>query len=139
MLQFQEVFLISLRLSFVLAVLYRVLTKPAEMRRIKEDMKFLKEKVSSAQRAGNTEEAKRYSSDMMKASSQQFKASMKPMFASMIIFFFCLGWINTTYAEMFVTIPFALPFLGAQLNWFWWYLIITMPATMIFRKGLGVE
>ena len=139
MLQFQEVLLISIGLSFVLAVLYRILTKPAEMRRIKEDMKFLKEKVSSAQRAGNTEEAKRYSSDMMKASSQQFKASMKPMFASMIIFFFCLGWINTTYAEMLVTLPFALPFLGLQLNWFWWYLIITMPATMIFRKGLGVE
>ncbi len=136
---FQEVLVFSVLLSFILALIYRVLIKPEDMRRIKEDMKFLREKVNSAQRSGNQDEVKRYSSDMMKASQEQFKVSMKPMFASMILFFFFLGWINTTYAEMMITLPFALPFLGLQINWFWWYIIITLPTTMVFRKALGVE
>lgn len=216
LLPFQDVLIFSLMLSFVLALIYRLLTKPAEIRRIKEDMKFLREKVSKAQRSGNAEEAKKFSSDMMKASQEQFKASMKPMFASMILFFFFLGWLNAAYGgavidfkdsptsifsyegsehkilheaignankvsidfnddgtfsesetffdgdmfqygggywrvgnvddqkkltlEMMVAgAPFAFPFLGANLNWFWWYIIITLPSTMLFRKALGVE
>lgn len=139
LLPFQDVLIFSLLLSFALAVIYRLLTKPAEIRRIKEDMKFLREKVNKAQRAGNTDEVKKFSSDMMKASQEQFKASMKPMMASMILFFFFLGWLNTAYIDMLVTLPFAVPFLGLQINWFWWYIIITLPSTMLFRKALGVE
>jgi uncharacterized membrane protein (DUF106 family) len=139
MLPFQELFLYSLGLSLLLALLYRFLTNPKELKRIKQELSYYREKVNSAQKVGNDAEVKRLSSEMMKASSAQFKASMKPMFASMIIFFFALGWFSTTFAELAVTLPFAIPFLGPTLNWFWWYLIITVPATMVFRKALGVE
>lgn len=136
---FEEVLVYSVLLSFILALIYRVLVKQGDMRRVKADMVFLREKSGKAQRAGNLEEARQYQGDMMKASQEQFKLSMKPMMASMILFFFFLGWLNTTYAAMQVTLPFALPFLGQTFNWFWWYLIITMPCTILFRKALGVE
>ena len=35
--------------------------------------------------------------------------------------------------------PVDLPFVGKYLTWFWLYIFITLPTTLIFRKVLGVE
>ena len=87
---FIEITLISLALAFVLSLLYRFLTKPGEMRRIKKEMKFYQDKSKEAQKAGDTAKANEYMKDMMKASQQQFKQNMKPMMAScMEISIFC--------------------------------------------------
>ena len=97
-----EVLLISLALSFLLAGLYRVLTKPEEIRKIKQDMEFHKKKANEAQKAGRTEEAKKHTNDMMKCSQKQMGQSMKPMLASMIIFFILLGWLASAYGAVIV-------------------------------------
>ncbi len=34
--------------------------------------------------------------------------------------------------------PLSIPFIGSELSWFWWYLIIIFPGSMIFRKLLDV-
>lgn len=36
-------------------------------------------------------------------------------------------------------VPFRMPFLGNYLTWFWFYIIITIPTSLIFRKVLGVH
>jgi len=223
---FIEVTLISLALAFVLSLLYRFLTKPGEMRRIKKEMKFYQDKSKEAQKAGDTAKANEYMKDMMKASQQQFKQNMKPMMASMLIFFIFLGWIQGAYAGVIVDlnanpdatfnyagaerriyyekvtgegedwtiragidlngdgqfsqdeifdenaifphegaywkvnpviegtdkkenaarfelliarVPVPIPFIGYYLSWFWWYILITIPCTMLFRKLLGVD
>jgi uncharacterized membrane protein (DUF106 family) len=226
---FMGITLISIALSLLISVIYRVLTKPDEVRKAKEDMKFYKNKMSEAQKAGDKEKANEYAGEMMRASQTQMKHSMKPMMATMLIFFLLLGWLNSNYGgvsanlgedpdatfgyageehkiryekvagesgpgftvgvdfdddglfsqdetfdrgevflykgafwranpamegffifatekedavhfEMLVTrLPFALPFLGYYLTWFWWYIFISLPATIVFRKMLGVE
>ena len=136
---FIEVTLISLTLSFVLSLLYRFLTNPDEMKTIKKEMKFYKEKSSEAQKAGDAAKASEYMKDMMKASQQQFKQNMKPMMASMLVFFLILGWMHSTFASVLVQLPVTVPFAGNDLGWFWWYIIITIPCTMLFRKLLGVD
>jgi len=141
----------SIALSLVTSVVYRVMTNPKEMKRVKEDAKFYNEKVKKAQKAGNKEEVDRYTGEMLKASQKQMKMTMKPMFVSMIIFFLVLGTFHTTFADLVIKLPFALPLptwetagipfitIAAELNWFWWYVIITLPCTIVFRKMLGVE
>ena len=141
----------SVILSLVISVIYRVLTNPKEVRRIKEEAKFYNQKVKKAQKAGNKEEVNRYTGEMMKASQKQMKITMKPMLASMVLFLFILGGFHTTFAELLIPLPFSLPlptwemagfpfvYLTAELNWFWWYVIITLPCTLAFRKALGVE
>ena len=133
------VLVFSLVLSFVIAVLYRVLTNPEEIRRIKEELKFYREKSKKAQKASNTAEVQKLTNDMLKLSQKQMSMMMKPMFVSAIVFFIALGWLHSTFSEVVVNLPFPLPFFGAELTWFWWYVIITLPATFIFRKALGVE
>jgi uncharacterized membrane protein (DUF106 family) len=47
---------------------------------------------------------------------------------------------NAVNFEMLVArMPFTVPFIGNYLTWFWWYIFISIPATMVFRKMLGVE
>ncbi|MBN2330639.1 MAG: DUF106 domain-containing protein [Candidatus Aenigmarchaeota archaeon] len=225
---FMGITLVSLGLSLLIAVIYRVLTKPDEVRKAKDDMKFYKNKMSEAQKAGDKQKANEYASEMMKASQLQMRHSMKPMMATMVLFLFLLGWLNGNYGgvnadfgenpdaefayagtehdlnyqahvedgasftigvdfdddgqfsqdetfdkgevfsyegafwrvnpategflmfatekpeavhfEMLVArLPFELPFLGSYLTWFWWYIFLSIPGTMVFRKLLGVE
>ena len=94
---FLTITLISVGLSVTISVIYRVLTKPDEIRKMKDDMKFHKEKMNQAKKDGNKEKMNEYAGEMMKASQKQFRTSMKPMMATMLIFFLLLGWLNTNF------------------------------------------
>lgn len=144
----QEVLLWSLLLSLILSALYRILTKPGDIKRLKEEMKFYREKSKKAQKEGNTEEVNRLLSETMKVNTKMMKSNMKPMIASLAIFFIALGFLRDTYSTFLIQLPFTLPLISYSfpfillrdsIGWFWWYILITIPATFIFRKLLGVE
>lgn len=99
-----EVFMYTMILSFILALLYRFLTNPDEMKRIKENTKEIKEKLNRAQKSKDTAQVSALTSEMLKNSQQQFTKSMKPMFASMILFMVFLGWIGAQYGNVIVPI-----------------------------------
>ena len=134
-----DILLMTLGMSFVLALIYRFLTDPQEMRRIKANMKEIQAKVKKAQKDGDMDRVNALTSEMLKGSQQQFTKNMKPMIVSMFIFFIFLGFLRAQYAELSIPLPFTIPFLGSSIGWFWWYLIITLPSTFMFRKVLGVD
>jgi len=136
---YQEVLIISLILSLIMVLITKLLTNQDVIKKAKREMKFYQEKIKKAQSSGDKEAAAKLSNDMLKASSKQLRQSMKPMFVSLIIFVIALGWLAAEYGELLINVPITLPFLGNQLNWFWWYLIIVLPTSFIFRKMLGVE
>lgn len=221
---FMTITLLSLGLSLFITVIYRILTKPDDVRKMKDDMKFYKEKMNEAKKAGDKAKMNEYASEMLKASQGQFRMSMKPMMVTMLVFVFLLGWLNTNFggvtadftqnvtafsygdvehaisyegdASDFVTgvdfnddgtftsdetfrkgeifeykdtywkpnaategfymfatekddgvhfemliarMPFLLPYIGSYISWFWWYIFISLPATFLFRKLMGVE
>lgn len=43
------------------------------------------------------------------------------------------------FSMLVVKLPVALPFIGSYLTWFWWYIFVSIPSTIVFRKMLGVE
>lgn len=136
---YQEVLIISIALSLLIVILTKLLTNQDEIKKAKREMKFYQEKIKKAQKAGDNQTVSKLSNDMLKASSKQLRQSMKPMFVSLIIFVIALGWLAAEYGELVINLPVTLPFLGSELNWFWWYLIIVLPTSFIFRKVLGVE
>ncbi len=222
---FLSITLISLGLSATITIIYRVLTKPDEMRKMKDDTKFYKEKMNQAKKAGDMAKMNEYASEMLKVNQTQLRMSMRPMMATMLLFFLLLGWLNTNFGgitadfsgdnsptfdyngqshamtyqndstsftvgvdlndngafsqdetfssgdvfglggvywrpvqatsgfmlfqapqamtvhfEMLIAkAPFEIPFIGSYLTWFWWYIFISLPATFILRKVLGVE
>ena len=222
---FITITLMSLGLSLAITIIYRILMNPDEVRKLKGDMKFYKEKMNEAKKAGDTAKMNDYASEMLKASQKQFGMSMKPMMATMLLFFMLLGWLNTSFGgvtadfsgggpayftyngdnhsmayqggadgfvvsvdfnddgrfspdetfsqdevferegvfwkpvqktegfflfaqpkedavqfDMFIAqAPFSIPFIGDYLTWFWWYVLLSLPATFALRKVMGVE
>lgn len=134
-----EITILTLALSLVISVIYRFLTDPAAIRNLKQEMKIIQEKANKAQKEGDTKKAGELTSEMLKLSQKQLGMSMKPMMFSFIVVAAAFYWLGTQYAEVMINAPFTIPFLGAQLNWFWWYILLTIPATWVFRKLLGVE
>ncbi len=92
-----EIFIWAMALSFIITLVYRIFTKPEEMRKIKEEMKFYKEKSNEARKRKDMKKAEEYMSEMMKVSQKQFRMNMKPMFVSMIIVIFLLGFVHQAY------------------------------------------
>ncbi|MBM3304229.1 MAG: DUF106 domain-containing protein [Candidatus Aenigmarchaeota archaeon] len=136
---FIELLIWSVLLAFATAVLYRLLTKPAEMRRLKQDMNDLKDRANKATKSGDTKEATRLTTEMLKSNQAVFRMNMKPMMASMLLFIFVLGALAARFADMSIAAPFTIPFIGDSFNWFWWYFIVVIAGNFIFRKLLGVE
>jgi len=210
---FQEIFLVSLALSLVMTLAAKFLTNQAELRKVKKDMEFYREKATKAQKAGDAKKANEYSSEMLKASSRQFRQSMKPMIFSLLIVVVAASWFGVNYGdvplnfanntnplftyqgvahkaeliqegnvskvgvdlnldgtispgEIFIqgstfssggmhwivnvqgeqavfsgvvaNSPISIPLLGNALNWFWWYVLIVIPFSTVFRKLLDV-
>jgi len=98
----QDIFIWAIFLSLIITVIYRVFTKPEEIRKIKEEMKFYREKANEAQKRKDTKKSQEYLSEMMKASQKQFKSNMKPMFISMLVVIFLLGFIHQSYSGIVV-------------------------------------
>jgi uncharacterized membrane protein (DUF106 family) len=97
-LPYQEIFLWALALSFLISLVYRIFTKPHEMRQIKQDMKLYREKSKEAQKNKDLKKANDHMSEMMKLSQKQMRHTMKPMFITLGIVLILLGYVNTTYS-----------------------------------------
>ncbi len=218
-LPYQYVFLWALLLSFLVALIYRLFTKPEQMRQIKADMKLYREKSKEAQKQKDLKKANEYMSEMMKLSQKQMRQTMKPMFITLGVVLILIGFINQAYSgvavetkavdattalgqfsyadfshqlraekinetdiivtvdanangdftddtsyangqiarleginwqvapqslnvtkmDTIVMLPFSMPFLGSQLTWIMWYILVSLPGTWMFRKALGVE
>lgn len=219
-LPYQDIFLWALALSFILSLVYRLFTKPHEMRQIKEDMKLYREKSKEAQKNKDLKKANEHMNEMMKLSQKQMRHTMKPMFITLGIVLLLLGYVNTAYSgvavettpvdqktsighfsydgfnhsikvekanendikviidsnddndfsddtiyskgdiakvdninwvvspenvnrtsmQIAIKTPFKVPVFGwTYLTWILWYILISLPATWIFRKALGVE
>lgn len=148
LLPFQELLVFSIALSVLMALLTKFLTNQKDLRNIKHSLKSMREKLSKAQKAGDTKEMTRLNSEMLKMSQKQFRENMKPMFISLFIFVFAIGWFAARYEELSLTLPFALPLLvpafppvvfSSALNWFWWYLFLVIPTSMTVRKLLDIS
>jgi uncharacterized membrane protein (DUF106 family) len=140
-----EIFVISVVLSFLTSLVYRLLTNPKEMRETKEAVKDYSDKMKKAQKAGNSKEVEKYLNEMTGHQKRMFSKSMKPMFLSLIIFLVGFQFLGT-YSDVTITLPFNLPYttwefpyvhFTGQYTWFWWYLIIIFPFSMVFRKLMG--
>lgn len=134
LLPYQEIFLWSILLSLVTTLASIFLANQNEIRKAKKDMEFYRRKSTQAQKSGDIKKMNEYTSEMMKASSKQVKLNMKPMMLSLLVVVLAASWFASTYGEVKIASPISIPMLGSELNWFYWYLIVVFPFSMIFRK-----
>ena len=134
-----EVLLFSIGLSLLMIILTRILTNQKEIKHIRNEMNFFKEKMNKAKKAGDLAKAEQFMNDMLKSSNKQLKHTMKPLLVSMIVFITAFQFLGAVYSELVVILPVALPFLGAEINWFWWYFIIIIPSSMFLRRFFDIQ
>ena len=135
---YQEIFLLSIGLSVIMTLASKFLANQAELKKVKKDMDFYREKSMKAQKSGDTKKATEYTSEMLKASQKQFRYTLKPMLFSFMIVILAASWFGTAFGDVKILSPVNIPFLGSELNWFWWYILIVLPFSTIFRKLLDV-
>jgi len=138
LLPYQEIFLWSLGLSLLTILVSRFLGNQTELKKAKKEMEFHRDKASKAQKSGDLKKANEHMSEMLKASQKQFRHNMRPMMLSFVIFIVALGWLNTTYANAVVKSPVPIPLVGSELSWFWWYILLVLPMSLVFRKLFDV-
>ncbi|NIO19273.1 MAG: DUF106 domain-containing protein [Candidatus Aenigmarchaeota archaeon] len=102
MLPHQDIFIWAVFLSLLITAIYRIFTNPEEMRKLKEEMKFYREKSNEAQKKKDTKKAQEHLNEMMKVSQKQFKKNMKPMMVSMIVVLFLISFIHQTYSGVVI-------------------------------------
>ncbi len=140
MLPYQQVFWISVGISFVMVLFYKFLANQDKIGNLKKDMDFLKIKANKAKKDGDLKKSQEYMNDMMKMSSKQMSLNMKPMMASMIFVAIMLYLVlYPLYTGVKVDLPFYLPLFEMDMSWFWWYVVASVPTNLLFRKLLGVH
>lgn len=134
-----EVLAISVIMSLATVMVSKLASNQRAIKNLKMEMKSLNESVKKAQKAGDTKEMNRHSSELMKLSGRQMQMNMKPMMISIMLFMVVFWFFGTYYTELVVPSPISIPFIGNQLGWFHWYIIIVLPGSFLFRKFLAVE
>ena len=135
-----EVLIITVLMSLSSVLITKFLGDQRAVKNLKAEMKSINDRIKKAQKAGNTKEVSSLSSELMKLSGRQFQLNMKPMMITMVMFLGVFWFvIRAFYSEMVVNSPFNIPFIGSNLGWFYWYLLVAIPTGLLFRKLLAVE
>ena len=134
------VFLLSIGLSFVIALIYKIFIDQEKVTEIKKRMNELNKKMKKAREENNQKEITKYSNELMKISGEQMRMQFKPMIITFIIIIPIFTWVGPTFfgSESIVKLPFTI-FGHDTLTWIWWYILVSLPFGFVFRKILGVR
>lgn len=123
---------------FIITLFYKYLVDQNKVRDHKEQIKELQKRIKELQKT-NPAEANKLLGEVLNMTNKQMLMNFKPMIPTMLLVFALLPWIAFVYAgKQVVLLPFAIPYFGSDFGWIMWYLIISIPLSMLFRKLLGV-
>lgn len=133
------ILLISIALSFGVALIYKYATNQAVMRDLKEQLKKYQEQMKAAKNDLN--KLNELQKKAMEVNMSYMKENIKPMLITMLPFIIIFWWLKTVYTGV-VVIPFSfhVPMSGLEtgLGWIGTYIIFSMLFTTLFRKALKV-
>jgi len=90
------VFLISVVLSFVLSLIYKIFTNQEKIKEMKEKMDELKKKLNESQKNKNQKDMTKYQNEMLQMSSEQMRMNMKPMIITFLVVIPVFIWLFPT-------------------------------------------
>ena len=134
------VFLAGLFITLVMSLVNKKTLGSDKVKGVKDQMQELRQKMLESPKSGDTKKTNEYMAKMMAKNSEYMKFTMKPMLVSLLLVILILPVIRETYSGMIVaTIPETLPVIGGiELDWFWWYFMVSLTLSLVIRKVLGV-
>jgi uncharacterized membrane protein (DUF106 family) len=112
-----------------------------DRKRMKEQQKEMKEiqkklnELIKKEDQKSQQEAKKLQGQMMGSMNSMMGKNMKVMLYSMVIILPIFWWLSASYKEAVINLPLSLPFLGTQVNWFWWYIICSIVLSIVIAVG----
>jgi len=133
-----EELLFSAVITFIITLIYKFLTNQSEIKQLKISVKEKQTKIKELQKT-NPQEANKMLNEVMALSSKQMRMNMKPMLLTLVVVGITLPWLGQTFPGVVVKLPFTLPYFGNDFGWLAWYIIVSIPLGIYFRKLLKVE
>jgi len=138
------VFLTSLGLNVISQVATRFLVNVKESRRIaKEAKQFRKELMEAVKKGDKAKEEKLRKKEKgiremeLKSSNQRLKASLIFFIPFTLIFYFISSLVG--YTSIVAHSPVNIPFVGQELQLFWWYPITSFAFSSLISKLAGTS
>jgi uncharacterized membrane protein (DUF106 family) len=133
-----EELLFSAAITFIITLIYKFLANQNEMRQLKANVKEKQAKIKELQKT-NPQEANKMLNEVMALSSKQMRMNMKPMLLTLVVVGITLPWLGQAFPGTVVKLPFTLPYFEDDFGWLAWYIIVSIPFGIYFRKLLKVE
>lgn len=125
-------------LTLVITLFYKYMVDQNKMKELKGKIKELQGKQKEIPKS-NTDEMNKVFSEILALQNQQMKMNLKPMMVTLLLAVLFFPWMGSTFFGTQIVLPLSLPFIGNDLGWLMWYIVLSIPMSMIFRKLLGVN
>jgi len=133
-----SLFIISAFITLLTTFINKLLTDTKLVSELKESMDDIREKLTDAQKSGNKDEVSKFLDEMMSLNSKYMKHAYKTLIVSLILIAIFLPWVKQTYGGMAVAnLPFNVPLVGSNLNWIFWYILVSFTIGWVVRKVFG--
>lgn len=138
-----SLFIFSTILTAIIFFINKILVNQKDVKRIKENLTEVKEKLSKAQKEGNKDDINNLLNEMMTINNQYFKQTFKMLIVSMIVLVILFPWANAKFGDtIVVTHPFIsfisiVPLLNLIPNWLVWYILTSVGVSWLLRKFVG--
>lgn len=134
------VLFISALITILITVINRLLVNQTLIKSLKKRMEEIRDDLSKAQKSGESEKANKFLNEMLEINNQYMKQMFKALTVSIIVVILFLPWVQFKYSGITVAkLPMAMPYIGNEMGWFWWYLIVSLSIGWSTRKLLGFD
>ncbi len=129
--------LISIFLSLLTFSITKILLKRSKLTNLKKQVEEIRKNIIRLQKEKNEEKIKEEIENLMNLNKLYLKNSLKMIGVSLLILFLFFPWIQENYQAMYVQLPFKLPLIGGKINWFEWYIFVSVIVGFAIKKILG--
>jgi len=132
------ILIFSFVLTLIITLINRFVVNRKVMGEVKKKMTEIRENLSKAQKDKDTEAINKHMSEYMSINTQYMKQTFKSLIVSIVVILLFLPVLNLKYKGVVVAqLPFTLPIVGDNSGWFFWYFIISLSTSIIFKKIIG--
>jgi uncharacterized membrane protein (DUF106 family) len=119
-------------ISTILIMLYqRKVFKRVEVKKIKENIDELKEKMIKIQKSGNKEEMEKILDEILKNNFKLMKENFKVIILSFFLGIVILSWVSFAYSGYYIKLPFPV---FTKISSIYFYIILSFVIGIVLAK-----
>ncbi len=129
----------SIFMAFLFPLIYRSVIDIERAKELKRKAKDYQKRMREARKRGDEKELKDLLEKNMSLLGEQMSLTQKQLICTLAIIIVVFPILKRLYGNATFKLPFPLPFVGSDVGIIGLYIIISIPASMFFRKLLRVD